>query len=476
MPIAGSVPAIVHWAVAVAAVTGCLVSCVGPGNQLPEIPVVAAEEFPEAVRGDVEHRIRAARDRPEDPWSNGDLATILHAHGRVESALALYERAESLSEGQFRWSYLRGVVLQEAGRAAEAAASFRLALQQRPYAPARIRLAESLAVEDMEAAITVLQGVSDLGENEAAAAYVLGQALLGVERARQAIPVLQRSLALAPGSGAARYALAMAHRAAGNESEADRNLAMVSDGSRERPALEDPFLDRVQALAHDEHYFLNFGKSLEAAGKLAEAIRAYRSAIELDPEMATAHANLVGALGQVGDFERAQEHYERARSIDSGIEELHNNWGVLMASQENPSAAEAAFRRALEINPSSAKAHANLGVLLTSLDRDQEARIHFRDSIANDPRNRPARMNLGFQALQDGRVEDAVVHLEAALRGPEDGSGSYVRYLLGRANNLSGRPAEARQHLDAALRLAEPANMEALVHQIRTEIDNIQPD
>ena len=462
---------LVQRVIAVAAVIGCI-ACGGPGvgERLPEIPTVVVMDFPEAVRGEAGKRIQAVTDRPEDPWSNGDLASILHAHGRVEPAAILYERAESLSGGEFRWTYLRGVALQQAGRSAEAVLCFQRALETRHHTLAKIRLAELLAEEDLEGALAILNGVTEPGGNEAAASYALGRVLVDLDRALQAIPILERALELAPESGAVRYVLAMAQRSSGDEDEADRHLDMLAGRSRLKPALKDPLLERVEALAHDEHHFLNLGKSQEAAGKLYEAIRSYESALELDPGMASAHANLVGAYGQAGDFEHAQKHYERAMSIDAGIEELHNNWGVLMASREDPVGAEAAFRRALAVNPRSAKAHANLGVALVSLERGNEAIAHFRQAVANDPQNRPARMNLGFRALNQGQIDEAVANLEAALKGPEDGSGAYIRYMLGRAYKLSGRTSEAREQLDAALRLAEAERTDALANQIRTEL------
>ena len=458
-----------------AALAVTVAACGGDlGNRLPEIPAVAADDFPAAVRDLAARRIQAISMNPDDPWANGDMATILHAHGQRGAAGVLYARAEALSRGEFRWSYLRGVALQEAGRHTEAAASFRRALAKRPYAPAAIRLGESLAAEDLlEDAATALREAVRLNGNKAAGTYALGRVLLDFGAAGEAIPVLESAVALSPSSGAARYALGMAHRAAGDEEAASRHLGMLDGGSDDKPPLNDPVFARVQGLAVDEHHFLNTGKSLEASGKLADAISSYQRALELDPKMASAHANLVGAYGRLGDFERAQAHYNSANSIDPDIEELHNNWGVLQAARENPSAAAAAFRRALEVNPSSARAHANLGVALTALNRAQDAIRHFRDAVANDPGNRPARMHLGVQALEDGRPAEAAEHLEAALGGPEDGTAAFIRYALGRAYQRTGRESEARAEMANALRLAEAGGLAELANRIRPDLESL---
>ena len=80
------------------ALAASLAAC-GSGleSNLPEIPEVAEEDFPEAARDLAGRRIRALVQSPGDPWANGDLAAILHAHEQLEAAGVLYERAQILS-------------------------------------------------------------------------------------------------------------------------------------------------------------------------------------------------------------------------------------------------------------------------------------------------------------------------------------------------------------------------------------------
>ena len=450
-----------------------LASCAGgPDGGLPAVPEVSAEAFPARVRQTATSRIQAVAEKPADPWANGDLGAILHAHGQVEAAQALYGRAEALSNGEFRWTYLLGVARQESGKSEAAADAFRRALGKRKYGPAYIRLGETLAAQRRwEEAEGALRSALALGGNEAAANYALGRTMLDRGEAAEAVALLERSVSLSPESGAARYALGMARRAAGDTAAAQEVLESASGLDDRKPAFDDPVLARVRALAADEHYFLNLGKSLEAAGQVADAIAAYENALSLHPGMATAHANLVGAYGRSGDFANAEDHYTAALSIDRNIEELHNNWGVLQAARRDPAAAAASFRRALEINPQSAKAHANLGVALIELEDRQQAAQHFVEAVASDPSNRPARTNLGAMALEEGRPAAAISHFEAALGGATDGSEPFIRYSLGRAYRGVGRDAEARQSFEQALRLAAASGQDDLSARIRMELD-----
>lgn len=469
----------VRWrrAVTVGVCALLLAGCSGGGGaNLPAIPEISAAHFPKTARSIAERRIVAVAASPDDPWTNGDLAMILHAHDQLGAAETLYQRAEALSRGQFRWTYLLGVTQQESGRYFEASESFRRALEKRSYVSAAIRLGEALAADRRpEEAAPVLRMALEVDGNEAAASYALGQALMDLGETAEAIAFLERAVALSPRSGSARYALGSALRSLGDEDAAQRVLASVGEAGDSKPALDDPIFARVTELAADEHHFLNLGKSLEAAGKLADAITAYERALSLNPGMASAHANLVGAFGRIGDIPKAEAHYKAASSIDPNIEELHNNWGVLQATRQDPSAAAAAFRRAIEVNPQSAKAHANLGVALIELGNAGEAARHFREAVSSDPTNRPARMNLGTMALESDRPAEAAEHLQAALLGAEDGSEPFIRYTLGHAYIRIGRESEAEQSMREALRLAEAHALEELAVRIQSDIESLFP-
>ena len=458
-----------------AILAGLVAACAdGLSDRIPEIPAVRATEFSDRARQLASDRIEALAGDPDDPWANGDLAAILHAHGHLQDAAVLYERAAALSGGDFRWSYLLGVTRQEMGAHGRAASSFRDALAKRAYAPAAILLGESLAADGLlEDALVPLREAVTLEGGSAAAAYELGRVLLDLGEPAKAIAELERAVSLAPGSGAARYALAMAYRAEGEEGKAASYLRTLGDGGNDKPPLEDPVLARVKELGADEHHFLNLGRSLSARGRTAEAIRAYEKALALEPNMAAAHANLVGAYGQAGDAERARKHYELAVSIDSGIEEIHNNWGVLQATAGNPAAAASAFRRALEVNPDSSMALANLGMALAALGDREGAIRRFEQAVANDPGNGPARMNLGVAALEEGRLAEAIEHLESALAVSGAAGHAFVRYTLGKAYALAGRQAEAREQWQSALRIAKSEGSEELVGRIRDSLDSL---
>ena len=439
---------------------------------MPAVPELAAESFPEPVRPKARSLIDGVAENPTDPWANGDLAMLLHAHKRLSAAQDLYRRAATLSGGEFRWTYLLGIAQHESGQHAQGASSLRMALDIRSYGPAWIRLGESLSAGgQLEAAADALRTALNMDGNAAYVSYALGKVLLELGETAQALELLERAVTLAPDAGAIRHSLGMVYRSAGEDDLAQRTLAQIGAAADQQPMLEDAFYESVLGLAVDARHFLNRGRGLDSEGRTAEAIEAYQRAIELDPSMAQAHANLVGSFGRTGEIDRAEAHYATALALNPNLEELHNNWGVVQASRGDPAAAAAAFRRALELNPNSAGANANLGVALLAAGQLDEAAGRFQEAVKNDPTNRPARMNLGTLALEDDRPGEAVEHLEAALRGDEDGSEAFVRYALGHAYQRIGRAADARRSFERALQVAENRGPADLAAQIRADLD-----
>ncbi len=220
--------------------------------------------------------------------------------------------------------------------------------------------------------------------------------------------MLKKAAALSPQDGAASYSLGLAWRRLGDEAAANRYLQLSQRHARTKPPIRDPILAKVEELGADRHDYLNLGRGLEAGGQWEQAIESYEKALELDPGMAAAHANLVGVYGRRGELEKAETHYRKALASDPNLEELHNNWGVVQAMRENPAAAADAFRKALGLNPESAEAHANLGTALLQMGRAKAAAAHFEAALAGDPTHRTARLHLGRHALGAGRFGEAI--------------------------------------------------------------------
>lgn len=110
----------------------------------------------------------------------------------------------------------------------------------------------------------------------------------------------------------------------------------------------------------------------------AEAIEAYRRAIEADPGFADAHCNLGAVHHQQDRRGEARTCYERALGCDAEHVEAHLNLANLDEEEERLEAALAHYRVALRADPMRAETHLAMALLYERLALRRRARVHWR--------------------------------------------------------------------------------------------------
>jgi Tfp pilus assembly protein PilF/peroxiredoxin len=103
----------------------------------------------------------------------------------------------------------------------------------------------------------------------------------------------------------------------------------------------------------------NLGSLLASQGRYGGARDAFERAIELDKEFADAETNLGGVFVALGDLGKAALHYENAIRIDPNHAEAFNNLGSILARQGKYDEAIGYYDKALKINPQYAEARKN---------------------------------------------------------------------------------------------------------------------
>ncbi len=161
-----------------------------------------------------------------------------------------------------------------------------------------------------------------------------------------------------------------------------------------------PFAPSAVARPVELYELVGRGRSHLLSGshlELPAAMDAFRSAIEIDPTYAPAHAGLARARCLQAVF-RAVPHQEafteakasalRALAMDSGSADAQVALGtVLFLSEWDWTAAERSLCRALEINPDHTEALLQYGSLQEALGRLDDGLRCKQQALARDPRS-----------------------------------------------------------------------------------------
>jgi tetratricopeptide (TPR) repeat protein len=408
------------------------------------------------------------------------------------TALARFGKLAAAERGP-RGPYGKGLAARLLGKPADAKAAFDEALaRDAGHLPSQIELAAlAEAAGDLEGATARLVPVlSDaakprLGPLDRARALLVQGAILGRRRATAAAADAAIASAIAADGQlvAARVALAahrlrigdparaveatepVAARAAGEPELAAVRIRALALAGRALDATQlaeqangasrpDPALQVARAIA------------LTVVGNEAEAEKAYRTALELDPsavEPRVALAHLALGRGELaGAAELLGQAVEKGPRDPSAL----SGQGDLETARGDAAAAEAAYRRALEADPEFAPAEIGLARLALARGELPAARDGLARALALQPRNLDGQLALGELRWKERDLPGAESSFQAAAniqpKHPlalsrlgavklERGDADAAVRLLTAASNEADRLAEARLWLGRAL-------------------------
>lgn len=176
-------------------------------------------------------------------------------------------------------------------------------------------------------------------------------------------------------------------------------------------------------------------------GNLKQALQYLEQAVALEPEFALAHVCLAGCYALFGVFGFRQPHEVfpsaragvlRALEIDPELAEAHAALGHIHTVYDLDWArARKAYDHALAVDPRCSMAHHYLGLQMLVHGRFEEALDHVRRAQALEPLAANYNANIGMIHHYAGRYEAAVEQLQATLR--LDPSFDHARTFMGRA-------------------------------------------
>ncbi|MDH5208540.1 MAG: hypothetical protein OEW34_07870 [Burkholderiaceae bacterium] len=185
--------------------------------------------------------------------------------------------------------------------------------------------------------------------------------------------------------------------------------------------------------------------------EMDKGIACFQQAIERAPDYAMAHAGLAEAYtvqaylraqGRAEAVGKARAAVTRALELDPELAEAHAALGAIRLYFEwDWSGAEVAFRRALELNPGSQAAIEAYGYYLLLIGHVDQSLVWTREAARLDPLSTGPVHNLGIAALVQGQNAEAAAEFRRAIDIDPNWTWGYIK--LARALALQGLCEEA---------------------------------
>ncbi|MFI5387473.1 MAG: tetratricopeptide repeat protein, partial [Fimbriimonadales bacterium] len=228
---------------------------------------------------------------------------------------------------------------------------------------------------------------------------------------------------------------------------------------------------RLQALVRSEPSgtaYNNLGVVLEIEGKMGEAIRAYGSAVRLDPGCAKFHSNLGLALSQIGNVPRAVDEFNATIALQPNWAFPRVNLVRLEIAEGHSEEALASMDRCISMFPREPACLVEKASTLRTMGRPAAAVPVLKRALAVDPDSASAWDNLALALMQMGQTAQALdaVHRAIGIDPLSPDSFNFLSLILRRSD-----PAAAERAIRRAIELAPS---EANLHNtLGTLLDNI---
>jgi tetratricopeptide (TPR) repeat protein/serine/threonine protein kinase len=370
----------------------------------------------------------AVRLWPKDALAHYHLGNALAARDKLNDAIAAYKEAlllkPELAEAQ---AGLKSALARQ-DKPAEALTLLVEAVHRQPEdGQAYHRLGNALARQDkLDAAAFAYCAAMQLRPDDGVILHDLGKALDRQEKFDEALVAYGEAVRLLPDDVHARYDFGYALSRQGKLDEA---VAAFKEVVRRKPDFAEAHGNLGIALIRqaklgppvvkDQDTLTRFQQE-----KRAEALAAYRKAVQLRPDDAVAYLNLSQGLFQQGNFDEGLAAYRFACQHPADEALAHSRLAAALLQQEKLDEAIAAGREALRRRPDLAEAHLTLDSALEQMKWRNEAIASQWQSFLQHPDDPNAYTNLALSLLRAGRFDEAI-----QLKSGADGAQSLAMYL-----------------------------------------------
>ena len=241
------------------------------------------------------------------------------------------------------------------------------------------------------------------------------EALIEIERQREAVPILTKIYAGNPQNFRAACLLTRCFYELNENEEA---LKYAEKAIQIEP--ENEWAHRLRSIALGE------------LGKKKESLKSAEEAVRLAPDEPHALQTLANALLRCGKQEEAKSIVEKVLEIAPDSENSHLTAGGVYLDLQYYHLAEKHYRQALRINPLSYNAQNNLGIVAVRRDRKSENAVeYFAEAVKLEPANNLAVENLRMQFSILPQLAVCILYIPLGLLGLLTAPALAVIFLLG---------------------------------------------
>jgi non-specific serine/threonine protein kinase len=209
------------------------------------------------------------------------------------------------------------------------------------------------------------------------------------------------------------------------------------------------------AIADCWSFLFMYAGSSERERLLAE--EASRKALELDPDLAEAHASRGMVLSLSKNHDQAAEHFEKAIALNAKLYEAYYFFARASVAQGKYLKAARLYEQAIEVRPEDYQAALLLPQVYRSLGRQEDMATAYRTGIEKARRHlelNPADVRAlylcGLAMVGTGQAEEGMELVNRAVAISPDETG--LLYNVACIYSTVGRTDEALDHLERAVR------------------------
>ena len=193
----------------------------------------------------------------------------------------------------------------------------------------------------------------------------------------------------------------------------------------------------------------NYGLIQFSKGNIDTAIKAYKTALNLNPGYGLSHHNLGKTYLTLKRYDDAMPHLLEAVELSENNARVFNDLGFGYFRTGKIDQAIDACRKALSIEPNLDEAHYTLALALSRKERFSQAIVHYQQAVDLGFRGPDVYYNLALALSWTQSYDEAIENYQNAISIKPDHKKAHCN--LGIALNLVGKAEQAIEHLLEAI-------------------------